>query len=154
MAKLTHEQGAKEPDDAYAAFTLYRQLGGDRSQAAVAEQFDIPESRVSEWSAEHGWVARAKAWDASEAERVELERATAQQPNPNDCPECGEHVFITHEGYWVDQALVPDGPWTMYTTPEGTSVAPRPTNMQAGYHMHKHQAEGMEPPTLPNPAKT
>lgn len=154
VAKLTHEQGAKEPDDAFAAFTVYRQLGGDRSQEAVAEQLDVSHSQVSEWSTAHGWVARAKAWDAMEAERVELEREASQQPQSDTCPTCHEHVFTTHEGYWIDQALVPDGPWTMYTTPEGTSVAPRPSNMQAGYHMHKHQPEGVQPPSLPNPAKT
>jgi hypothetical protein len=153
VAKAAEEQGKNEPDDAYAAFTLYRQLGGDRSQAAVAAQLDVSESQVSEWSTEHGWVARAKAWDAMEAERVELEAEASQRPKPDTCPTCDQHVFTTHEGYWIDQALVPDGPWVLYTTPEGTSVAPRPSNMQAGYHMHKHQPEGVHPPSLDNPAQ-
>jgi hypothetical protein len=149
VAKATEEQGKNEPDDAFAAFTLYRQMGGERSLAAVAEQLDLSASHVGDWSSEHGWVARAKAWDAMESERVELEREAAQQPKPDTCTECDEHVFTTREGYWIDQALVPDGPWLLYTTPEGTSVVPRPSNMQAGYHLHEHQAEGIEAPTLP-----
>lgn len=149
MAKLTEEQGKDESDAAFAAFTLYRQLGGERSQAAVAEQLSLSEAQVAEWSTGHGWVARAKAWDAQESERAELEREAAQQPRPDTCEVCGEPIFTTREGYQIDQALVSDGPWLLYTTPEGQSIVPRPSNMQAGYHLHEHQREGINAPTLP-----
>lgn len=65
------ERQPGEPPRAFAAFARYRDLGPGRSLARVAEDvskvgqvWGKRKSVLNRWSAVHGWVKRAAAWDA------------------------------------------------------------------------------------------
>ncbi len=61
-----------EGDEAWEAFVLYRDMGARRSQESVGGKLGKSRQLMSRWSAEHGWVARAGAWDR-EQDRVRRE---------------------------------------------------------------------------------
>lgn len=55
----------KEPDSAWEAFTIYRDLGpAERSTAKVAQTLSKSKAMTDRWSGSHGWVERAAAWDS------------------------------------------------------------------------------------------
>ena len=58
-----------ETAKAFAAFKAYAELGPERSPRAAGKILGKSESLMSRWSARHNWIARAKAWDAMNAER-------------------------------------------------------------------------------------
>lgn len=65
----------KETEKAYAAFCVYRDQGVERSldatwrqQSGKAVSGRAP-GKYSKWSAQWGWVRRARAWDDHERER-------------------------------------------------------------------------------------
>lgn len=61
---------------AFEAFALYRDWGQERSLARVAEKLGKSETLMSRWSAQHGWVRRAEAWEAHlDAEKVKRLKA-------------------------------------------------------------------------------
>jgi len=53
----------RESAKAYAAFVVYRDLGAERSTAAVARSLGRSKTLIDRWSSRHGWVARARARD-------------------------------------------------------------------------------------------
>lgn len=57
------DRRAKETDQAWAAFTTYRDQGLDRSLAKVGEALGKSGPLMERWSATHAWVSRATAWD-------------------------------------------------------------------------------------------
>jgi hypothetical protein len=59
------------------AFTLYRDLGPQRSLAAVSQRLSKDPSLIGKWSMEDSWVMRAAAWDA-EQDRVRQETMRAE----------------------------------------------------------------------------
>ncbi len=66
---LAWERQQGESDKAYAAFTMYRDMGPERSHRAVAEaiygvQAKYSVRTVHEWSRRHGWVDRVAALEA------------------------------------------------------------------------------------------
>lgn len=73
---------ARLPDEtppAWEGFVLYRDLGGDRSLAKVAQQLGKSLTLITRWSAEHDWVARAAAWDAHvDAYKLEAHLSAAE----------------------------------------------------------------------------
>ncbi len=68
------ERQEKEGTRAFAAFTLYRDMGPQRSVRKVAQELDKSDTLIGRWSARHKWVERAAAWDA-EQDRIHREEA-------------------------------------------------------------------------------
>lgn len=52
-----------ESSKAYQAFNEYCNLGPDRSLAVVGQRLGKSTDLMERWSARHGWVERAAAWD-------------------------------------------------------------------------------------------
>lgn len=75
----------KETSKAYAAFLLYRDMGGQRALSRVAKALSKSETLINRWSFTHDWVSRAQAWDAEqqrlddEARRETRERLIADE---------------------------------------------------------------------------
>lgn len=66
----------RQPDEtpkAYEAFTIYRDLGKERTLPKVAESLSKSVSLINRWSQAYRWVERVSAWD-NEADR----KATAK----------------------------------------------------------------------------
>lgn len=61
--RLPWQRQPKETAKSWEAFRLYRDMGEGRTLAKVAAQLGKSEAIVSRWSGNHGWVARAAAWD-------------------------------------------------------------------------------------------
>ncbi len=55
---LAGEQRPKESDKAFAAFSLYLNMGPERSLAAVAAKLGKSKTLMERWSHRHGWVDR------------------------------------------------------------------------------------------------
>lgn len=62
------ERQPKEGPKPYEAFTIYRDMGKERTLPKVAEKLGKSLGLISRWSSEHGWVERVNAWD-DEADR-------------------------------------------------------------------------------------
>jgi hypothetical protein len=68
------ERQPREPDRAWDAFRIYRDLGPDqRSLNRVRSEIGKAYSNVSEWSGRWEWVKRCRAWDAFVDEQKRLE---------------------------------------------------------------------------------
>jgi hypothetical protein len=74
---LPFEQQPRESAKAFAAFSLYLNLGAERSTAAVAKELAKSEQLVRRWSAKFGWTDRVAAHGAHLAivEREAVEAA-------------------------------------------------------------------------------
>lgn len=53
-----------ETAKAYAAFTIYRDMGSNRTVRATAEELTKSEQLIKTWSGKHRWVERVSAWDS------------------------------------------------------------------------------------------
>lgn len=62
------ERQPNEGPKPYEAFTIYRDLGKERTLPKVAEQLQKSVGLISRWSRENKWVERVNAWD-DEADR-------------------------------------------------------------------------------------
>src|SRR5262249_34978746 len=58
---LTFEQQPKESAKAFEAFSLYLNLGAERSLAAVGKKLGKSEGLIERWSAKFDWPGRVKA---------------------------------------------------------------------------------------------
>lgn len=58
-----------ESSKAYEAFSIYRDMGTQRSLSKVAEKLQKSETLMGRWSGQHNWVERAAAWD-TEQDRI------------------------------------------------------------------------------------
>ena len=67
-----------ETTKAYEAFSIYRDMGRERSIVKVSEVLNKSGSLISRWSGQHAWVSRAAEWD-DEQDRIERERAQKEQ---------------------------------------------------------------------------
>ena len=72
------ERRENESTKAYEAFTIYRDMGRERSLSKVAEKLQKSETLMGRWSRTYDWVNRAAKWD-DEQERVEREIAQKEQ---------------------------------------------------------------------------
>lgn len=63
----------KESSKAYEAFSIYRDMGIQRSLSKVADELQKSATLINRWSRTHNWVERAAAWDA-EQDRVVREQ--------------------------------------------------------------------------------
>lgn len=74
-----------EPTKAFARFTLYRDMGPERSLAKVGSISGVSAALCEQESAKYGWVARCDQWDAHldavarKAYVTELERQARQR---------------------------------------------------------------------------
>ena len=59
------EQQPKESDPAYAAFSLYRDMGKKRTVSAVVKECGKNRSLIDRWHKGHNWAARCRAYDNS-----------------------------------------------------------------------------------------
>lgn len=62
------ERQPKEGPKPFDAFTIYRDMGKERTLPKVAEQLGKSLGLISRWSSAHNWVERVNAWD-DEADR-------------------------------------------------------------------------------------
>lgn len=73
MAKVnTPEPWERQQDEtskAYEAFSVYRDLGTNRSITKTAQTLNKNRTTIAEWSTKYEWVKRAAAWD-SEQDRI------------------------------------------------------------------------------------
>jgi hypothetical protein len=77
----TWERQPKEPDKAWEAFVLYRDMGGRRSYEKVRQQLGKPSGYVRQievWGVKWRWVERVYHHDLA-TDRAELERMTEQR---------------------------------------------------------------------------
>lgn len=65
MAYVTKpwERQENESAKAYAAFSVYRDMGADRSLAKVGQVVGKSTKMMEKWSKAHNWVERAEQWD-------------------------------------------------------------------------------------------
>ena len=57
------ERQKGESAQAFEAFSLYLEMGADRSLRAVAQECTKNISLIRRWSSTHHWVERCRAWD-------------------------------------------------------------------------------------------
>jgi hypothetical protein len=57
------EQQEGESSQAFEAFSMYLEMGADRSCAKVASRLGKSTQLMTRWSARDGWAKRALAWD-------------------------------------------------------------------------------------------
>ena len=57
------ERQDSESAKAYEAFSVYRDMGADRSLAKVGQEIGKSTKMMEKWSKAHNWVERAEAWD-------------------------------------------------------------------------------------------
>lgn len=70
------ERQQGETPRAYEAFTVYRDLGADRSINKTARKLSKNRTTIAEWSARNDWVKRVAAWDVEQdriARQTQLE---------------------------------------------------------------------------------
>ncbi len=61
------ERRQDESAQAYAAFTVYRDLGAARTLIAAAQQLGKNYSLIRRWADRHHWQERVYAWDRTQA---------------------------------------------------------------------------------------
>lgn len=71
MKRMSYERQDEETKKAFEAFTIYRDLGPERSIRKVSERLRKSEALLYRWSAQYEWVDRAKDYDA-EMDRLAL----------------------------------------------------------------------------------
>lgn len=67
------EQRDGESNPAYAAFCVYKDMGHERTVAAVVRKIGKSRSLLDRWKIKHEWDARCRAYDA-ELEHAEIAR--------------------------------------------------------------------------------
>ena len=65
------DRQSEESDPAFEAFRSYLLMGGERSTAKVARVLGKSKTLIDRWSSRNRWVARAQAFDAEAAKRVD-----------------------------------------------------------------------------------
>lgn len=60
------ERQKGETSKAWEAFSIYRDMGADRSHAKLSQRLSKNTRTIAEWSKKYEWVKRAAAWDAEQ----------------------------------------------------------------------------------------
>ena len=78
---LPFEQQPRESDKAFAAFSVYLNLGPQRSLSLTAKQLGKSKTLMEEWSRKFEWQVRVKAYAAhlAETERLAIERLAVEK---------------------------------------------------------------------------
>lgn len=79
------ERLSGESAQAHEAFTLYVNMGADRSTAKVAQRLSKSKTLINRWSGHHKWQERVRAYDAM------LAYAAAQQATERYLADLEEH---------------------------------------------------------------
>jgi len=61
----------QESHKAFAAFTVYRDLAGDRTYQEVAQKLHCSGANVRRWAAKWNWYSRAYEWDKYRDEKAQ-----------------------------------------------------------------------------------
>lgn len=69
------ERRQGESEQAFEAFTVYRNMGLKRSNRAVCEKLSKSRQLISRWKSKYEWDIRAKAWDNELEEEARAEAA-------------------------------------------------------------------------------
>jgi hypothetical protein len=62
----SYEQHSKEGPEAYHAFTIYRDMGVERSTAKVGQKLGKSKALMDRWSSKNQWVERVAAYDVDQ----------------------------------------------------------------------------------------
>lgn len=65
------ERQPGETSKAYAAFSVYRDLGGERTLEKAAKELGKSTGTIDRWAAQWGWKARTEAWDSMPVRKAE-----------------------------------------------------------------------------------
>lgn len=68
------ERQEGETPKQFEAFTVYRDLGEERSHVKVAEKLSKSVQLISRWSSANNWVKRVAAWDNEQDRLLRLEQ--------------------------------------------------------------------------------
>jgi hypothetical protein len=63
MTNKVYDRQVGESDKAFEAFTVYRDMGANRSHDAVAQKLSKSSTIISRWASQHGWRERVSAYD-------------------------------------------------------------------------------------------
>lgn len=69
----------KETAKAFEAFAIYKELGASRSIEAAGKRLGKSNALLENWSSQHLWVSRARAWDEHLGELEARARIEAEQ---------------------------------------------------------------------------
>lgn len=61
----------QESHKSFAAFTIYRDLGGDRTYQEVAQKLHCSGANVRRWAAKSTWHSRAYEWDCYQDQKAQ-----------------------------------------------------------------------------------
>lgn len=75
--EIPWERQQGESSQAYEAFQKYRDMGGKRTQTAVAKELGKSVTLINRWAAKYGWKSRALSYD-NYLEKEALREATKQ----------------------------------------------------------------------------
>ena len=67
------ERRKGESEQAYETFSIYRDLGLQRSNAKVCERLSKSRQLISRWKTQHDWDERARAYDNDLAKKAHAE---------------------------------------------------------------------------------
>jgi hypothetical protein len=67
----TIPRAPQDSDRSYAALCRYATMGERRNLRALAQELGKSATLVSRWSAQHGWMARVRAYDAAVAAQAQ-----------------------------------------------------------------------------------
>lgn len=59
-----------ESAPAYEAFSIYMNMGPERTMRAVGHELDKSHAIISRWAARHEWTLRVTAWDSMPNQKV------------------------------------------------------------------------------------
>jgi hypothetical protein len=65
-----YDRQPAESSPAWEAFTTYRDLGPERGIRGVAQKLRKSATLIAQWSAKWEWVARVRAWEIAESEKL------------------------------------------------------------------------------------
>lgn len=63
-----------ETPKAYAAFSIYRDMGAERTLKAVAKQLNVTITNLARWSGPNEWVKRCNLWDTEQSRILRIEQ--------------------------------------------------------------------------------
>jgi len=66
------ERQKNESSPAYEAFSLYQNMGAERSYAKVVEKLRKSETLINRWGSQWNWIERTRAWDNELTKVTEL----------------------------------------------------------------------------------
>lgn len=66
------ERQPEETAKAYEAFSIYRDMGAERSLAKVGQQLGKSKKQMEKWSKKYSWVDRVETWDIEQDRQIRI----------------------------------------------------------------------------------